>query len=173
MTSILCKARRARLPCLLAAASLAAWLASSTALGQSAVIDDWARECETAGEFADRCFIRQSLTLNATGQRLFEIAAGYPLGGQYPLLLLSVPLGTYLPGGIVMEVDDTGAHRAVVAYCNTEGCHAYYRMTEPLYRMFRQGRWLNVQFVDGTRRTTRFQVSLNGFSNAIDSLPRP
>ncbi len=137
---------------------------------QTTPIEDWVRECEGDGEFAGRCFIRQRLTLKSSGQLLFEIAAGYPLGGEYPLLLLSVPLGSYLPPGITLQVDDTEAYHAVVAYCNHDGCHAYYRMTPSLYDRFRRGRWLNVSFLDGTRRTNRFQVSLNGFSRAIDSL---
>ncbi len=144
--------------------------AAPPALAQSGLVEDWARECEDDGDFAGRCFIRQRLTLKSSGQMLFEIAAGYPLGGDYPLLLLSAPLGTYLPPGITIEVDQTGPYRAVVAYCNREGCHAFYRMTPELFRFFRQGRWLNVAFLDGTRRTNRFQVSLNGFSAAIDSL---
>lgn len=133
-------------------------------------IEDWVRNCDTTGEFADKCFVRQRLTLKNSGDLLFEIAAGYPLGGDLPMLLLSAPLGIFLPAGITIEVDDTGEYRAVVAYCNHDGCHAYYRMTDELYRMFRLGRSLNVSFLDGTRRAHRFQVSLNGFSAAIDSV---
>lgn len=141
---------------------------------------DWVRECEestsdasgTNGRhnFTDHCFIRQTLLLKDNGQVLFDIAAGYPLSGTYPMLLMSVPLGVYLPAGINFVVDDTERYQAILAYCNTEGCHSYYRMTESLYRMFRSGRWLNVSFVDGTRRTHRFKVSLNGFTSAIESL---
>lgn len=137
---------------------------------EDAGVGDWVTQCDESGEFAGRCFIRQSLTLKDTGRMLFDIAAGYPMGGEYPLLLLSAPLGMYLPGGIILEVDGTGSYRATVAYCNTDGCHAYYRMTPELYRLFRQGRWLNIAFLDGTRRANRFQVSLNGFSDGIDSV---
>jgi invasion protein IalB len=144
------------------------WQSSGAAQTES--VEDWVRQCEESGEFSGRCFVRQSLTLKSTGAMLFEIAAGYPLGGDYPLLLLSAPLGTYLPAGITIEVDDTGAYQAVLAYCNTQGCHAYYRMTQELYHLFRSGRWLNVSFLDGTRRIHRFQVSLNGFSAGIDSV---
>ncbi|MCZ7600997.1 MAG: invasion associated locus B family protein [Gammaproteobacteria bacterium] len=125
-----------------------------------------------AGEFAGRCYIRQTLTLKDSGRMLFEIAAGYPLGGEYPLLLMTIPLGSFLPPGITIGVDDAGQWRATVAYCNSDGCHAYYRMTPELYRMFRQGRWLNVSYQDGSRRDNRFQASLNGFSAAIDSIDR-
>ncbi|KAA3624622.1 MAG: hypothetical protein DWQ08_10155, partial [Proteobacteria bacterium] len=80
--------------------------------------------------------------------------------------------GMDLPVGITLGVYDTNSYRAVVAYCNVDGCHAYYRMTPELYRMFRRGRWLNVTFLDGTRRAHRFKVSLAGFSAAIDSVKR-
>lgn len=136
------------------------------------VYQDWTRHCEEQGEFAGRCYIRQTLTLRNSGEMLFEIAAGYPLGGEYPLLLMTIPLGSFLPPGIVIGVDDTGQWRATVAHCNSDGCHAYYRMTPELYRMFRQGRWLNVSYQDGSRRANRFQASLNGFSAAIDSIDR-
>lgn len=173
MTPLLCKvAGKLARVISLATIGLVAASVPAVTTAQSALVEDWARECENEGDFAGRCFIRQRLTLKSSGEMLFEIAAGYPLGGDYPLLLLSAPLGTFLPPGITIEVDQTGPYRAVVAYCNRDGCHAFYRMTPELFRFFQQGRWLNVAFHDGTRRINRFQVSLNGFSAAIDSLHR-
>ncbi len=131
---------------------------------------DWQRKCGGVEVFNDRCFIAQTLRLRDSGRKLFEIAAGYPLDGEFPILLLSGPLGMYLPDGIRLQVDDTEAYRAVVAFCDGDGCHAYYRMTERLYRMFRQGRWLRIALNDGTRREIRFEVSLNGFTAGIESL---
>jgi invasion protein IalB len=180
VTVIIMKKERKVIPASLISNVTAGFLLWFLATGQGSmaraepgpVIEDWVLRCEQEGEFRDRCFIRQTLTLKASGEMLFDIAAGYPLGGDFPLLLLSAPLGMYLPGGITIEVDATGAHRTIVAYCNTEGCHAYYRMTPELFRLFRQGRWLNVTFLDGTRRAHSLQVSLNGFSDAIDALAR-
>lgn len=175
LQSIMMKTKRKVIPVktIIRLAAVLSLLALSHATVQAAadrIVQDWVVKCEREGEFRDRCFIRQTLTLRSSGEMLFDIAAGYPLGGEYPLLLLSAPLGIYLPAGIDIEVDNTGSHRAVVAYCNHEGCHAYYRMTSSLYRLFRQGRWLNVTFLDGTRRAHDLQLSLSGFSKAIDSL---
>ncbi|KAA3621008.1 MAG: hypothetical protein DWQ08_14710, partial [Proteobacteria bacterium] len=107
MINFRCKVIRPYIPFLLAALAWPGWIAyPAPAAAQSpAVIEDWVRSCAESGEFADRCFIRQSLTLKDSGGRLFDIAAGYPLGGDFPLLLLSAPLGMYLPGGITLEVD--------------------------------------------------------------------
>ncbi len=131
---------------------------------------DWQKHCGGVEVFNDKCFISQGLRLRDSGRKLFEIAAGYPLEGDFPMLLLTGPLGMYLPDGIRIQVDDTEGYRAVVAFCDVDGCHAYYRMTERLYRMFRQGRWLRVALNDGTRREIRFEVSLNGFTAGIESL---
>ncbi len=133
-------------------------------------IQDWVKNCETGGGFEGRCYVSQTLRLKSSGQKLFEIAAGFPLSGEMPLLLVSGPLGMYLPSGISMQVDNTGQFQVVVAYCNEHGCHAYYRLTPAQFRMFKQGRWLNISYLDGTRRRHRFGVSLNGFTDAIASV---
>lgn len=133
-------------------------------------IQDWVQVCEDRGEFSGRCFISQTLHLKQSGKKLFQIAAGYPFEEKLPLILVSAPLGIYLPAGISLQVDKTELYKAAFAYCNLEGCHAYYRLTPRLLSFFRGGRWLNVVFQDGTRREHQFKVSLNGFTVALRSL---
>ncbi|MFT5114692.1 MAG: invasion protein IalB [Parasphingorhabdus sp.] len=134
------------------------------------ISEDWARICEDRGAFKGKCYISQTLKLKKSGKKLFQIAAGYPLEGDLPLILVSAPLGIYLPAGIIMQIDKTEAYKAIVAYCNIDGCHAYYRMSERFERLFQQGRWLNVSYLDGTRRENQFKVSLNGFTSALQQL---
>ena len=134
------------------------------------LIQDWVKVCENRGAFAGRCYVSRTLNLKKTGKKLFQIAAGYPLDGEYPLILVTAPLGIYLPPGVRMQVDGTETYRAVIAYCNIDGCHAYYRLTKRTLNLFQRGRWLNVSFVDGTRKEHLFQVSLNGFTTALQQV---
>ena len=143
---------------------------SSSTGAQQNKFEDWVRVCEEKGAFSGRCYISQRLTLKDTGADLFSLGIGYPLQNPHPLMLLSAPLGIYLPSGINFSVDSLQKVKTVVAYCNKAGCHAYYRMTPKLIREFRHGRWINVTFLDGTRKPHHFQVSLNGFTSAIESL---
>ena len=143
---------------------------TTPAQAQHNKFDDWVRICEDSGTFAGRCYISQRLTLKKTGKELFSLSIGYPLNNQLPLMLLSVPLGVYLPHGVVFAVDSLHKTKVVFAYCNTAGCHGYFRMTSGLIDDFREGRWLNVKFLDGTRKAHQFQVSLNGFTKAMQSL---
>ena len=143
---------------------------SFSAVAQQSKFEDWVRICEEKGAFSGRCYISQRLTLKDTGVDLFSLGIGYPLENKHPLMLLSAPLGIFLPSGIKFSVDSLQEVTSVVAYCNKAGCHAYYRMTANLIKEFRQGRWINVTFLDGTRKPHHFQVSLNGFTSAIASL---
>ena len=157
-------------PWLLLLSFLPGALAAQDKVYTADIYKDWVKRCASEGTFKDRCYISQQLSLNDTGEPLFNITVGYPLNEKQPLVLVSTPLGVYLPAGVEMKVDDLEPHRIVFAYCNTEGCHGYYRMPAKLVTEFKQGRWLRVTFLDGTRRGHQFDVSLNGFTASLKSL---
>jgi invasion protein IalB len=133
---------------------------------------DWVKRCADSGDFKDRCYVSQQLTLKESGTPLFNIAIGYPLDQQFPLVLVTTPLGIYLPAGLRIQVDEQNAARIVFAYCNNDGCHGYHRMTAVQVKEFKEGRWLNVEFLDGTRRAHQFDVSLLGFTASLESLSK-
>lgn len=133
---------------------------------------DWTVECDRDNEL--RCYLRQSILSQGTGQQVFEAALGYlgdPASG--PVLVLSAPLGIYLPDGLLLQVDDGPVRRAMFARCNPRGCHAEIAADLAMLEELRRGVMLSVGFSDGAGQRFRVPVSLTGVSGGLRRLSDP
>jgi invasion protein IalB len=135
------------------------------------VFSDWVLECDARAP-QGACFVSQSLSLKDSGTRLFQIAAGEPFGDGQQMLLVTGPLGMYLPSGIRFSVDNAKWSTVALRYCNNDGCHGFHPLDQALVDELKRGRWLNVSIRDGSRQEVRFKASLNGFTAAFSRLSR-
>lgn len=146
------------------------WSAAPDAIAQErTVFSDWVLECESSAP-RRACFVSQSLSLKDSGARLFQIAAGEPFGDGQQMLLVTGPLGMYLPSGIRFSVDNGNWSTVALRYCNNEGCHGFHPLDQALIDELKRGRWLNVSIRDGSRQEVRFKASLDGFTAAFGRL---
>lgn len=141
--------------------------------GQRKTFKDWAMRCEgEEGSENHKCYIYQTLLLKETNERLLKVAVGYSPYQTPPLLLMSAPLGMFLPDGITVTVDDLEPRKAVVERCNPEGCHAALAIDEKLLTELKGGRWMSISLLDGNLQTVRMKVSLLGFTAGYNEIPQ-
>lgn len=69
------------------------------------------------------CVIEQRLSLEGTGQAFVTVSVRVPAEPRNPVLMVSAPLGLYLPAGLRLRVDDGEAHRLEIQGCDNNGCH--------------------------------------------------
>ncbi len=84
----------------------------------------------------ERCFIVQDIALKESGQRLLQVAVGYPDEGTRPIAIVTVPLGILLPAGVGLAVDDAEGVRFPVQYCIALGCRSQIALDERLEGQF-------------------------------------
>ena len=122
--------RRGRLPgALLGFALMLVW--SGPLLAASAreeTFGDWSVRCEKRSEEqAERCYMFQFVFVGKRDgeqrkQRVLDAKIAYTDKDQPPVLALKVPLGVYLPSGILFRIDDGETLRLQLEWCVRDGC---------------------------------------------------
>lgn len=137
-------------------------------------IDDWAIRCDEATEGRPRhCEMFQSVSLQETGQRLVEVAIGYPPGTDRPLAVFLLPLGILLPSGVALRVDDGAPVGFPVQLCERNGCRADLPLSDALVTAMKAGNRAVVQVQDGRGQVIGLPVSLKGFTKALAEVTKP
>lgn len=126
---------------------------------------------EEAGEpKRGRCEMFQRLSVQETGQRVAELAIGYPQDADNARGVFILPLGILLPPGVTVKIDDNPPLKFDVRYCDGNGCHAHVTFNERILDMMRGGNvaMITLQSADG--QSMQIPMSLNGFSKALGEI---
>lgn len=154
-----------------AALLLAAAQAEAADLKIGRRFQSWTGGCERAPVGRGRaCFIFQKLSLPETGRELASIAVGYPVKGEPPMAVLKVPLGTLLPAGITLTIEDGAPRSFPIQFCTEEGCRAHVPLTPDMLAGLKAGLKAELSFQDLERRIVTLSISLRGFTRGLASL---
>lgn len=179
-------ARRPSLPCLLLAwaVSLAtafgAFAGPATAQTEtesqptteapaSRQIQDWTLRCDApaAGSLAGPCYMVQDIAAPEGQGRIAQMIVGH--FGQERLLgaLIFVPLGTRLPPGLLIGVDDNEPRRFPFQLCSPNGCQAQIALDDTFLAELKAGVTAEAVFEDANGRKLAVEISLRGFTAAL------
>ncbi|MCP3669959.1 MAG: invasion associated locus B family protein [Gammaproteobacteria bacterium] len=137
---------------------------------------DWGYKCETPKGFDQEiCFIFQSITNKKNQSRIADITVAYTPKAinksNKPLMVITMPLGVFLPPGIQLRVDKgKEAARAPFIQCIQDGCQARAVLDDKMMSKLKSGNKLGIAFFTPQQKQLGFPVSLDGFTDAIDSL---
>jgi len=85
---------------------------------------------------------------------------------------LTTPLGTLLPEGMSLQIDDGEVSRLPFIFCNQVGCHIEVAVKDKFLEGIKKGNKINLKFFDIGRRELSVPVSLSGFSKAFGSIKK-
>ena len=135
---------------------------------------DWGYKCETPKEFNQEiCFLFQRVTNKENNKKISDITIAYPPKIDKPVMVITLPLGVFLPAGIQLRVDEgSEAARAPYVQCISDGCQARVMLDEKLISALKGGKILRVALYTPQQKEMAFPVSLNGFTAAFDALKK-
>ncbi len=145
------------------------FLTHSTQAADGDVFEDWTMRCDPDSA-TPRCYLSQRAFIQGSGERVFELAVGELGEDRQIVMLLSAPLGIFLPAGLRVQVDNTNTQRVVLQRCNTRGCHAELLLNEEFLELMKKGLQLNITFSDSALQQFGFPMSLKGFSSGLEQL---
>lgn len=136
---------------------------------------DWTKQCEiivdAEGKETELCQIIQALSNKEDGQPVMKVAIGYVPGKENAVLVMTLPLGIYLPPGVQLNIDDKGkAGRIPINTCLPMGCQAGVELDKEFTERMQKGNQLAVTFGDGEGNPVTAPVSLKGFTAGLKSL---
>jgi invasion protein IalB len=135
---------------------------------------DWGYKCEKP-QGADKkiCFIFQRITSKEDDKRIADATIAYLPKMDKPVMVITLPLGVFLPAGIQLKIDDGKEEaRAPYVQCIQDGCQTRLQMSKELITKMKAGKRLIISFLTPQQKQLAFPISLSGFTAAINSLKK-
>ncbi len=132
---------------------------------------DWRLRCEKIKEDdPERCFIVQVAKTDKDTRDVLRIGVRYPEADKPAMVFLTLPLGMYLPTGLLLQIDEGETLRIPVEICLPNGCHTRMALEGELLENLKSGRLAKVAFQDSRQQQITVPISLAGFTAAFAAL---
>lgn len=132
---------------------------------------DWRLRCERQEENdPERCFIMQIARTEKDKRDILRIGVRYPEPDKPAMVFLTLPLGVYLPPGLLLQIDEGETLRIPVEICLPNGCHTRMALEDKLLKDMKIGRQAKLAFHDSQQQQITVPVSLAGFTAAFAAL---
>ncbi len=132
---------------------------------------DWRLRCERKDDSApERCFIMQIAKTLKDKRDILRIGVRYPEPEKPAVVFLTLPLGVYLPGGLLLQVDDGEILNIPMEICLGNGCHTRMALEGALLKSLKGGRQATLTFYDSQQQKITVPISLAGFTAAFAAL---
>ncbi len=136
---------------------------------------DWIKECEIIVE-ADTteieiCQIMQMLSEPDSDRVVVKVAIGYVPTNDKPVMVISLPLGIFLPPGAQLRVDESEqVGRVPINNCFPAGCQAGAELDSDFVERLSKGNVLQITFGAPSGQAVTAEISLKGFTAGLNSL---
>ena len=150
-------------------------VAATSAFGQAQegqTFRDWRVRCEKDAKGQTKgCHIFQTVVTKEKRDPFLYVAVGLPAQpGGPPIALITLPLGIYLPSGVIFQVDDKQPIGLTVEHCDSDGCHTRLALDDELLPAMKAGLVATVKFRDIAGTPISVPVSLRGFTAGLAAL---
>ena len=132
----------------------------------------WTIRCETISQLeTEGCIMYQELLLKEGGLPVLQFSIGmiHPNKKQ-PIVLITLPLGIYLPTGVTLMIDKRDEVNFPIERCDPDGCHVLVTLTEKRVQALKSGADLQISFNDGDKQPLLIPLSLEGFDKAFTEI---
>jgi invasion protein IalB len=119
------------------------------------------------------CLTQVDVRDNATAILIGKIAVRQVQGQDKPQMLAMLPLGSALPPGALVKVDDKEPIKLAYTTCDQAGCYAEANVEPAVIDQMKTGKQVAYLGIDVTGRALSIPLPLEGFAKAIDGAPVP
>jgi invasion protein IalB len=119
------------------------------------------------------CLTQVDVRDNATAILIGKIAVRQVANQEKPQMLAMLPLGSALPPGALVKIDDKEPIKLQYTTCDQAGCYAEANIEPTLIAQMKTGKQIAYLGIDVTGRALSIPLPLEGFAKAIDGQPVP
>ena len=128
----------------------------------------WTIRCEAVSSHQNNsCIMYQEILLKKDGLPVLQFSIGLAEVGQDPIVLVTLPLGIYLPTGVSLMIDEQEKVNFPIERCDPDGCHMLVTLTDGRVDTLINARELKVFFNDSENSPIVISLSLFGFKEAF------
>jgi invasion protein IalB len=119
------------------------------------------------------CLTQVDVRDNATAILIGKLAVRQIAGQPKPQLLAMLPLGSHLPAGALVKIDDKEPIKLAYTTCDNAGCYAEAAIEPAMVDQMKSGKQIAYLGIDVTGRALSIPLPLEGFGKAHDGAPVP
>ena len=132
---------------------------------------DWRLRCEQkSDDDPELCFILQIAKSTKENRAVLRIGVRYPEPNESAMVFLTLPLGIYLPAGLLFQIDEGETLKIPIELCVPNGCHTRIDLVGDLLKSMKAGGRAKLEFHDSRQQRITVPVSLAGFTAALAAL---
>lgn len=131
----------------------------------------WTSRCSSDGrKTALLCEVEQSLFITKTGQLVASVNVKLPPETRQPVMMIQLPVGLFLPGGVNLQIDESKPQALVIQTCDLKGCYAATTISAELLSAMKAGKRLSVIFQNLNKENVNLAFVLSGFAESYDKI---
>jgi invasion protein IalB len=128
----------------------------------------WRTSCAASERDAPlACVLEQSIFVPNTRQQLVNVKIQFEGGKKQPTLLITAPLGLFLPAGVSIRVDQAEPETLDLQTCDAAGCYVAMAVSDELLGLLKAGNDFSVTFQDLAKQDINVTMPLQGFSDGL------
>ena len=117
------------------------------------------------------CLTQADVRDNSTAVLIGKIAVRQVAGQEKPQMLAMLPLGSALPPGALIKVDDKEPIKLQYTTCDQAGCYAEANIEPAVIDQMKAGKQIAYLGIDVTGRALSIPLPLEGFAKAFEERP--
>jgi len=118
------------------------------------------------------CEVFQRLTVEKTGQRVVEVAFGYPVDKKELNGVVILPLGILLEEETMMQVDNKDKIKLPIKFCAPGGCVSSQEINKGKIDALRKGKELKITGKASTGQALVITLTLDGLDTALKQIEK-
>jgi len=133
----------------------------------------WSVQCTSPDDDGRKaCHLFQNLVRGdgEESQRILYVAVGYQSKDEHPIAVLRMPLGIWLPEGVVLRVDRGETRQVPVQTCDKSGCRTVVALKPELLDEMKAGDELEIVLHNSKGEPVSIPISLSGFKRGVETL---
>lgn len=131
----------------------------------------WTVRCGSLARQAPlECILEQQVVVQQTGQQLSLVSVRVPGDTRQPVMLVQLPLGMYLPGGLTLQVDDEKGQLVPIQSCDQRACYVGLPVTAEMLTSLKKGQRLNLIIQSANRESITIPHPLSDFSDQYQKI---
>ena len=138
--------------------------------------DSWSTRCDedVTSKKLDNCHAFVEVRGGPEKAQMLYLGFGYLDKEKNDLFLFAItPLGTALPAGLGVNIDDKEKFGVPYAFCTPRGCQLEQKLSDTQTKAVKNGKMIKILFALVGQGQVSIPLELKGVTGAINSLPKP
>jgi invasion protein IalB len=116
------------------------------------------------------CSAEETLAMASTGQAVASVIVRMRSDPREPMIIVRIPVGLYLPGGVNVQIDDGKSQSIPLQTCDVQGCYAESSLSSSSVSALKTGKRLSISFQNMSKNNVVLPFPLDNFADAFQKI---